>query len=196
MAPQLDQGRQRRPQAVFFFIFFPGLSVSSCYCLGMLQFWHQSSEVTRPQEPSRSFSPMHCHYDSPLTRVPVTRARHSRHSHSHACEICRALLAGRRILLSLPGGSSQALVYLEINTRDDTQKTSNSIWGFPLTSTMTQYLPETWFYLTCAKDKYKPKMLRNASDKMFLPHSGGWSLFRDLLEAADYLILIFTVTKR
>lgn len=122
MAPQLDQGRQRRPQAVFFFIFFPGLSVSSCYCLGMLQFWHQSSEVTRPQEPSRSFSPMHCHYDSPLTRVPVTRARHSRHSHSHACEICRALLAGRRILLSLPGGSSQALVYLEINTRDDTQK--------------------------------------------------------------------------
>lgn len=145
MAPQLDQGSQRRPQAVFFF--FLSSLASSYYCLGMPQFWHRRSEVTRPQEPSRSFSPMDCHYDSPLTRVPVTRPRHSRHSHSHACEyaeLCsRAdayfylwrLLTGPRLLRNH-------------STWDDTEKPPTVVWGFSLTSTMTQYLLETWFFLT------------------------------------------------
>lgn len=114
MAPQLDQRSQRKPQAVFccccvffssFFIFFLALSGSSCFCLGMPQFWHERSEVTRPQEPSRSVSPMHCHYDSPFTRVPVARLRHSRHSsvnmHSLACSQMHTFIAVGR-LLTLP----------------------------------------------------------------------------------------------
>lgn len=142
----------------FFFYLLPGLSVSSCYCLGMPQFWHQRSEVTRPQEPSRSFYPMHCHYDSPLTRGPVTRPRHSRHSHSHACEYAELrsqadayfygwrLLTGPRLLRNH-------------SPRDDTQKPPTVSEAF-FNSAMTQYLLETWFYLTLHVKKKKKKQIK------------------------------------
>lgn len=163
MAPQLDQGSQRRPQAVFFFNPLSGLSVSSCYCLGMPQFWHRRSEVTRPQEPSRSFSPMHCHYDSPLTRVPVTRPRHSRHSHPHACEYAEPRLRADAYFYrwQLLGPSS---TYKSQHLRWCT-KTSNSIWDFILTSIVTQYLLENGFYLTVHVQKGKHSLTLLSSFK-------------------------------
>ena len=204
MAPQLDQGSQRRPQAVFFFLLYllPSLSVSSCYCLGMPQFWHRRSEVTRPQELSSSFSQctvtMIHHSHGSLSLGPDTAVTHAQ------VHVNMQSLARGQTHTFITVGSSKALVCLEITALEMIHKNHS------LTNTMTQYLLETWFYLTrhvkvkdISKKKSTAFQLSGSTfsfvGQQFTLILSAWHVIIveliDLLEAAVYLIF-FKVTKR
>lgn len=111
MATQLDHRSQRILRDVFFFCLLSS-SVSSCYCLGMPQFWHQRSEVARSQEPCRSLSPMHCctvtvihHLHRSLSLGPDTAVTHM-HVNIQSC------IRGGQTHTFITGGSSPSLACL------------------------------------------------------------------------------------
>lgn len=92
------------PLTYFFFWLLPGHSVSSIFCLGMPQFWHQRSEVTGPWEPiplplADALSLRFTTHAGPC-RSAMTQPSFKAH-----VGYAGASLAGRRVL-SLASGSS------------------------------------------------------------------------------------------
>lgn len=68
------------PPAYLFFWLLPGPLSLPSFVWGCLSSDTRGRRSLVHGSPSSSLSPMHCHCDSPLTRLPVTRRRHSRHS--------------------------------------------------------------------------------------------------------------------
>lgn len=129
MAPQLDQVSERRPRAVsnllyfFFSFFFPALCL-----LGLL--FGDASVLTLEVRGHSSTGAILLLLPNALSLWFTT---HAGPCHSAPTQpsftrmwIRRASLAGRRILLSLSGRSSQSPVYLKITALN---KTSNSVWA-------------------------------------------------------------------
>lgn len=129
MAPQLDQVSERRPRAVsnllcfFFFFFFPALCL-----LGLL--FGDASVLTLEVRGHSSTGAILLLLPNALSLWFTT---HAGPCHSAPTQpsftrmwIRRASLAGRRILSSLSGRSSQSPVYLKITALD---KTSSSVWA-------------------------------------------------------------------
>lgn len=215
MAPQLDQGSQRRPQAVFFFflIYFPASRSLHAIVWGCL-----SSDT----DGQRSL--VHRSHPAPSPRCTVTMIHHSHGSlslgpdtavtHTHMHVNMQSCARGQTQTF-IACSASQALVYLEITAFP---KTSNSIWGFSSTNTLTPYSLEILVDSACRKRQYKPQIYGifqtvNTCSMCFDPSGSilrsigqqvtvmisAWHMIvvecNDLLEAAVYLI-IFMVTKR
>lgn len=140
MAPQLDQGSERRPQAVFFFL-------SSSRPLGLFMLLFRDASVLTLEVRGHSSTGA-----IPLllpNALSVWFTTHTGPCHSGPTQpsltltcmwICRAALAGRRL--------TGPRLLRNHNTWDDTQKPPKVSEAFSLTSTVTQYLLEPWFYLT------------------------------------------------
>lgn len=107
-----------RPSTCFFFFFLASSrpSVSSIFCLGMPQFWHQRSEVSGPREPiplplADALSLWFTSHAGPC-RSAVTQP-----SFKARVGYAGASLAGRRVLSSASGRSSpRSPVYLKVVT--------------------------------------------------------------------------------